>query len=160
MGVLTYTEEHASAICPKRIFKASILDSINLIPKLLPHVIKSMEFLQGNDGVGSIKRVSFCSGSDLKSLKYQIDELNEETYSYCYTVIEGDTLMDNLDKITHEIKLEAAPDGGTFSKVTSTYYTKVDFSLTEKEIKPGKEKVLGVYKAVKAYLIQNPSAYA
>ncbi|XP_073037565.1 major allergen Pru ar 1-like [Primulina eburnea] len=141
MGVLTFTEEHASAVCPKRIFKASILDSSNLIPKLLPQVIKSMEFLQGNGGVGSIKQVNFAEGSDLKSLKYQIDELNEETYSYSYTVIEGDTLMDNLDKITHEIKLEAAPDG-------------------EKEIKAGKEKVLGVYKAVEVYLIQNPSAYA
>lgn len=160
MGVLTFTEEHTSAVCPKRIFKASILDSNILIPKLLPQVVRSMEFLQGNGGVGSIKLVNFAQGSNLKYLKYQIDELNEETYSYSYTVIEGDTLMDKLEKITHEIKLEAAPDGGTFSKVTSTYYTKGDFSLTEKEIKSGKEKVLGVYKAVEAYLIQNPSAYA
>lgn len=101
MGVLTFTEEHTSAVCPKRIFKASILDSSNLIPELLPQVIRRMEFLQGNGGVGSIKQVNFSEGSNLKSLKYQIDEQNEETCSYSYTVIEGDALMDKLEKITH-----------------------------------------------------------
>ncbi|KAK4491590.1 hypothetical protein RD792_002344 [Penstemon davidsonii] len=159
MGVLTFTEEHTSTISPARIFKASILDSHNLIPKLLPQVFKSMGFIQGSGGVGSIKEINFAQGSDLTNLKYRIDELNEETFTYNYTVIEGDALTDKLEKITHEIKLETTLDGGTVSKVTSKYHTKGDFSLNEEDVKAGKEKVLGVYKVVEAYLLQNPNAY-
>ncbi|KAK4440149.1 Major strawberry allergen Fra a 1.07 [Sesamum alatum] len=160
MGVLTFTEEHTSVVSPSRIFKASILDANNLIPTLLPQVIKSMEFIQGTGAPGSIKQISFAQGSNLSSLKYRIDELNEETYTYNYTVIEGDALTDKLEKITHEVKLEAAPGGGTVSKVTSTYYTKGDFTLKEEDVKAGKERVLGVYKVVEAYLLNNPDAYA
>ncbi|KAL0305511.1 UNVERIFIED_CONTAM: Major strawberry allergen Fra a 1.07 [Sesamum radiatum] len=119
-----------------------------------------MEFIQGTGGPGSIKQISFAEGSNLSSLKYRIDELNEETYTYNYTVIEGDALTDKLEKITHEVKLKAAPGGGTVSKVTSTYYTKGDFELKEEEVKAGKERVLGVYKVVEAYLLNNSEAYA
>lgn len=74
-------------------------------------------------------------------------------------MIEGDALVENLEKITYEVKFEKAADGGAISKVTSTYYTVGDFKLNEDEIKAGKERVLGMYKAVEAYLIQNPDAY-
>ena len=75
-------------------------------------------------------------------------------------MVEGDALIDKLEKITYEIKFEKGPDGGSISKVTSKYYTQGDFKLDEDEVKAGKEKVLGMYKAVEAYLLQNPEAYA
>lgn len=100
-----------------------------------------------------------CAGSHLKCIKYRIDELNEGTLTYNYTLIEGDALVEKLEKITYEIKFEQAPDGGSISKVTSKYYTVGDFKLDEDEIKAGKERVLAMYRAVEAYLIQNPDAY-
>ena len=100
------------------------------------------------------------AGSHFSSLKYHIDELNEETYTYKYTLVEGDSLTDKLKKITYEVKFEPTAEGGSISKVTSKYYTKDDFVLKEDEIKAGKEKVLGMYKVVEAYLLQNPDAYA
>ncbi|XP_027169347.1 major allergen Pru ar 1-like [Coffea eugenioides] len=160
MGVTTFNEEYTSPIAPKRIFKASIVDSHNLIPKLMPQAIKSIEITQGNGGAGSIKQINFAEGSHFGSLKYQIDELNEETYTYNYTLIEGGALTENLEKITYEVKFEPTPEGGSVSKVTSKYYTKGDFSLKEEDIKAGKEKVVGMYKVVEAYLIENPNAYA
>ncbi|KAL3507781.1 hypothetical protein ACH5RR_033163 [Cinchona calisaya] len=160
MAVATFSEEHTSPIAPARIFKASIVDSHNLIPKLMPQAIKSIEIVQGNGGVGSIKQINFAEGSHFGSLKYKIDELNEETYTYKYTLIEGGALTDNLEKITYEVKFEATPEGGSVSKVTSKYYTKGDFSLKEEDIKAGKERVLGMYKVVEAYLLKNPDSYA
>ena len=68
--------------------------------------------------------------------------------------------MDKLDKITYEVKFEVTADGGSKNKMTSTYYTKGDFVLTEEEIKASKEKALAMYKVVEGYLIQNPDAYA
>lgn len=103
---------------------------------------------------------SFLSaGGAFKSVKYHIDELNEDTYTYSYTLIEGDALVDKLKKITYDVKLEQSPDGGSISKVTSKYYTLGDFALKEEEIKVGKEKVMAIYKVVEAYLLQNPNAY-
>ncbi|KAK2986055.1 hypothetical protein RJ640_011496 [Escallonia rubra] len=156
MGIITFTDEHTSPIPVSRIFKASIIDSHNLIPKLLPQAIKSIDIVQGNGGAGSIKQINFEGGSHLK---HQIDELNEETYSYKYTLIEGEAIKDKIEKISYEVKFESSPDGGAISKMTTTCYTKGDFELTEEEIKAGKEKVMGMYKVVEAYLLQNPDAY-
>ena len=63
MGFASFTDEYTSAVAPSRIFKASILDSHNLIPKLLPQGIKSIEIIQGDGGAGSIKQVNFIDGN-------------------------------------------------------------------------------------------------
>lgn len=89
-----------------------------------------------------------------------MDELDEKNFRFEYSLIEGDGMMEKVEKITYEVKFERTADGGSINKMTSTYYTKGDFVLTEEEIKAGKEKALGMYKAVEAYLLQNPDAYA
>ncbi|PIM98037.1 hypothetical protein CDL12_29486 [Handroanthus impetiginosus] len=159
MAVTTFSDEYTSPVPPSRIFKASIVDSHNLIPKLMPQAIKSIEIIEGDGGAGSIKKINFAEGSPLKSVKYHVDELNEKTLTYGYTLIEGDALVDKLEKITYEVKFEESGDGGSISKVTSKYYTVGDFTLKEEEVKAGKERVLAMYKAVEAFLIQNPDAY-
>ncbi|CAK9160651.1 unnamed protein product [Ilex paraguariensis] len=93
-------------------------------------------------------------------VKYRIDELNEKTYTYNYTLVGGDSMEAKLQKITYEIKFEQASDGGSISRVTSNYYTDGDFVLKEEDIKAGKEKVMAMYKVVEAYLLQNPDAYS
>ncbi|XVF28262.1 hypothetical protein REPUB_Repub15cG0014600 [Reevesia pubescens] len=160
MGVTTYSDEYTSPIPPARLFKALIVDSHNLIPKLMPLAVQSIKITEGDGGAGSIRQINFAEGSQVKCIKNRIDELDEKNFSYKYSLIEGDGLMDKLDKITYEVKFEATADGGSINKMTSTYYTKGDFVLTEEEIKAGKEKALGMYKVVEGYLIQNPDAYA
>ncbi|KAK4434068.1 Major allergen Pru ar 1 [Sesamum alatum] len=159
MAITTFTDEHTSPVPPSRIFKASIVDSHNLIPKLMPQAIKSIEIIQGDGGAGSIKQINFAQGSPFKCVKYRVDVLDEKTFTYGYTLIEGDSLAANLEKITYEVKFEQSTDGGSVSKVTSKYYTLGDFTLKEEEVKAGKERVLAMYKAVEAFLIQNPDAY-
>ncbi|KAG6431435.1 hypothetical protein SASPL_109514 [Salvia splendens] len=88
-------------------------------------------------------------------MKHRIDALDEATMTYSYTLIEGDPLMDKLEKVTYETKMEASEDGGTKGKSGSTYYTKPGV-----EIKAGKEKAAGLLKAVEAYLLANPESYA
>lgn len=100
------------------------------------------------------------AGGNFSYLKYKIDELNEETYTYNYTLIEGDALTDKLEKITYEVQFEESANGGTISKMTSKYYPLGDFEVKEEDVKAGKEKASGMYKVVEAYLLQNPEAYA
>ncbi|KAJ0092885.1 hypothetical protein Patl1_24969 [Pistacia atlantica] len=174
MGVFTYTDEYTSSVPPARLFKALIVDSHNLIPKLMPLAVKSIDIIEGDGGAGSIRQINFgegntfglssihfliCSFIQVKCIKNRIDELDLENFSYKYSLIEGDGLMNKLDKITYDVKFEPTPDGGSKNKMSSTYYTKGDIVLTEDEIKEGKEKALGMYKIVEAYLLQNPDAY-
>ncbi|KAI3738442.1 hypothetical protein L2E82_28474 [Cichorium intybus] len=155
MGVLTYTDEHTSTVAPSRIFKASILDSHILMPKLLPDAIKSVEYIKGDGGAGSIKQINFDGGF----VKHQIDEVNEETFTYKYSLIEGMGISDKIEKVSYDIKFESSPNGGTLSKMTTTIYTHGDFEIKEEELTAGKEKVLGLYKVVEGYLLKNPDAY-
>ncbi|XP_074342471.1 major allergen Mal d 1-like [Apium graveolens] len=108
-------DELTFPVAPARIFKASIVDSKNLIPKLLPHAIKSIELLKGDGGAGSIKQINFVEGSKIRYLKHQIDDLNEENYVYNYTLIEGEGMMDKIDKISYEQR----PDGDVVECVLS-----------------------------------------
>lgn len=63
MGATTITQELTCPIAPARMFKALIVESNTLIPKLLPQFIKSVELVQGNGGAGSIEQVNFTEGT-------------------------------------------------------------------------------------------------
>ncbi|KAG7967246.1 hypothetical protein I3843_08G089900 [Carya illinoinensis] len=159
MGVTTFTQEFTTSIAPAKLFKALILDSHNLVPKLLPQSIKSIEFIEGDGGVGSIKQTNFPEGSHFKYLKHNIDELDVDNNVCKYSLIEGDVLGDKLESISYEVKFEASGSSGV-CKMTSHYHTKGEFVIKEEEIKEGKDKALGLYKVVEEYLLANPDVYA
>ena len=62
MGVFTYEDEVTCSIPQSKMFKAGILDSDNLIPKIMPQTIKYVEILQGDGGPGTIKKIHFGEG--------------------------------------------------------------------------------------------------
>ncbi|KAK5840682.1 hypothetical protein PVK06_009585 [Gossypium arboreum] len=133
-------------------FKACILDGDNLILKIVPQVFKSVEYIAGNGEPGSIKKPIQLHEAEGWSTR-------QRKFLYIYSVTEGDALMNKLEKITYETKLEASPHGGSICKTTCKYYTIGDFELKEEGIKAGKEKAYGIFKAIEAYLLTNPNAY-
>ena len=92
-------------------------------------------------------------------MKHRIDEVDQANFTYNYSVIEGDAISEILEKISYEIKIVASPDGGSILKSTSKYHTKGDHEIKEEQIKAGKEKAAGFFKAVEAYLLSHPDAY-
>ncbi|KAB2092810.1 hypothetical protein ERO13_A02G052300v2 [Gossypium hirsutum] len=159
MGVFTYESEVITAIPPAKMFKACIVDGDTLIPKIVPQAFKTIEYIEGNGEPGSIKKVTFGEGSQFNYMKEKVEALDKDKLVYRYSVIEGDALMNKLEKITYETKLEASPGGGSICKTSSKYYTIADFEITEEGIKAGKEKTLQIFKAVEAYLLANPDKY-
>ncbi|XP_022722330.1 major allergen Pru av 1-like [Durio zibethinus] len=159
MGVFTYESEAVTAISPAKMFKACILDGDKLIPKIVPQAFNSVEYIEGNGEPGTIKKVTLGEGSQFNYVKHKVEALDKENFAYSYSVIEGDALMNTLEKITYETKLEASAAGGSICKTNSKYYTIGDFELKEEEIKAGKERASGMFKAVEAYLLANPDAY-
>uniref|UniRef100_A0A7N2LV39 Bet v I/Major latex protein domain-containing protein n=1 Tax=Quercus lobata TaxID=97700 RepID=A0A7N2LV39_QUELO len=63
MGITSFTQEFTCPIAPSRMYKALILESNQLIPKLLPKFIKSVEVIQGDGGAGSIEQVNFTEAT-------------------------------------------------------------------------------------------------
>lgn len=61
-GGLTFTEEFTSPVAAGKLFKALVLDSDNLLPKILPQAFKSIEIVEGNGGPGTIKKLTFAEG--------------------------------------------------------------------------------------------------
>ncbi|GMN63411.1 hypothetical protein TIFTF001_032488 [Ficus carica] len=160
MGVTSFKEEFPCPIAPSRIFKALVVDAKNLMPKLLPQFIASVDVIQGDGGAGTIEQVNFTEAVPFKYVKHRIDELDNENFSCKYSLIEGDVLGDKLESIDHELKFEAVADGGSVCKLLSKYNTKGDFSVNEEDIKEGKEKSMVIYKVVESYLVENPNVYA
>ncbi|XP_022761244.1 major allergen Pru av 1-like [Durio zibethinus] len=159
MGVFTYEYEVVTSIPLAKMFKACVLDGDKLIPKVVPQAFKSVEYIEGNGEPESIKKVTFGEGYQFKYAKQKIESLDKENFVYSYSIIEGDALLNTLEKITYETKLEPSATGGSICKTTSKYYTIGDFELKEKGIKAGKEKTSGMFKAIEAYLLANPDAY-
>ncbi|KAH7513416.1 major strawberry allergen Fra a 1.05 [Ziziphus jujuba] len=159
MGVITYESEFTSTIAPARLFKAFVLDADNLIPKVAPNAVKSVEIIEGDGGAGSIKKVHFGEGSHLSYVKHKIEVIDKDNFVYAYSLIEGDALTDKLEKISYETKFVAA-DGGSIIKSVSKYHTKSDdHGITEDKIKEGKEKASHLFKVVEKYLQENPNEY-
>ncbi|KAL2463519.1 MLP-like protein [Forsythia ovata] len=159
MGAITYDMEITSSIPAGKLFKAFVLDFDNLIPKIMPQAIKSVETLEGDAGVGSVKLITFGEGSQFKSVKHRVDNIDKENLTYSYSIVEGDALMGVLESITYHIKIVPNADGGSICKNRSIYNTKGDTQITEEKIKKGKEKAMGMFKAIEDYLQANPDAY-
>nr|CAA96536.1 major allergen Mal d1 [Malus domestica] len=159
MGVFNYETEFTSVIPAPRLFKAFILDGDNLIPKIAPQAIKSTKIIEGDGGVGTIKKVTFGEGSQYGYVKQRVNGIDKDNFTYSYSMIEGDTLSDKLEKITYETKLIASPDGGSIIKTNSHYHAKGDVEIKEEHVKAGKEKASGLFKLLEAYLLAHSDAY-
>ncbi|KAJ9546498.1 hypothetical protein OSB04_019041 [Centaurea solstitialis] len=116
MGVTIYDMEVETKVPAGKLFQSFILDGDNLIPKVAPQAMKSVEILEGDGGVGTIKLITFAY------------------------IIEGDVLVDPLESISYQIKLVSTDEGGCILKLKSIYTCKGDVKIDEEDIKKGKEK--------------------
>lgn len=62
MAITKDTHEIKLGVSAKRIFKALVTEPYTNLPKILPHVVKSVELLHGDGGAGTIKQTNFADG--------------------------------------------------------------------------------------------------
>ncbi|GER30558.1 sal m 1 allergen [Striga asiatica] len=159
MAVIKISQSFKTKVSPNRMFKALILDSHNLAPQLMFSSIKSIEFIHGKGEPGTIKQLNFTQDSPFNYAKHRIDAIDEHNCTCKYTFIEGDALMDKLDQITYQVKFEPYGYGGCVCRITSEYYTKDNVEIKEEDIEHGKDRAIGMYEVVEAYLLAHPHAY-
>ncbi|KAJ0092031.1 hypothetical protein Patl1_24970 [Pistacia atlantica] len=153
------TQSFVAQVTPARMFKALILDSHNICPKLMFSSIKSIEYIEGDGEVGSIKQINFTEGSSIGYMKHRIDMLDKENYMCKYTFIDSDILMDRLEYITYEVKFEGHGHGGCVCKITSEFKPKEGVDIKDIDIELGKDRAIGMYEVVEAYLIAHHHDY-
>ncbi|GAA0139673.1 hypothetical protein LIER_42611 [Lithospermum erythrorhizon] len=104
-----------------------IVQDVEFRSSISPKIIKDVEILEGDGGPGTIKLIHFAEGSQFKNINYRVDKLNEESYEYSYSIIEGDALMDFLKVITCDIKIEPSTIiGGSICKMSNKYHIEGD----------------------------------
>ncbi|KAM0007858.1 putative Bet v I/Major latex protein [Helianthus debilis subsp. tardiflorus] len=157
MATVTTEIEIASSFPAEKVFKA-FKDFENVAPKVNPAVFKSIETLEGNGGVGTVKLFTFGEVVPFTHGKYKVDAVDESSFSYSYTFFEGDNLMGILDSITQHVKVIPSGEGSIY-KHTIIYNCKGDEKPSEEALKAEKEVYEQTYKAFEAYVAANPQLY-
>ncbi|XP_054807234.1 class-10 pathogenesis-related protein 1-like [Prosopis cineraria] len=157
MGVFTYQNDNASTVATSRLYKALVVDFDNLVPKIMEGV--TIEILEGNGGPGTLKKLTYPRGEETKYLVQKVEAVDEASYAYNYSMIEGSGLAEGVEKMTFETKLVEGADGGSVGKVSITYFTKTDAPPSDEELANGKASGDGLFRAVEAYLLAHPDHY-
>ncbi|XP_021763232.1 major allergen Pru ar 1-like [Chenopodium quinoa] len=161
MGVITCTlAEFDSVVAPNRLFQAMSIDSHNFLPKVVPHFVKSVEFVEGDSTtVGCVKNINFPDEAPYRYVKTRVDEIDCTNFYLKYTSIEGDIFPDTLECAVYENKYDASSTG-THYKMVAHYHMKGDNVMDDEEIESAKQGIQMMFKAIEDHLIANPQVYA
>ncbi|OWM88122.1 hypothetical protein CDL15_Pgr016695 [Punica granatum] len=161
METICFYEEFLVPVPRDRLFRAAVIDGDNLTPKLLPHVFKSMDTIDGDGGPGTIKRTVFNEESGLRTgdQLYRIDVLDSENFIYRITLIEGSSLFERVESVVYEVTYADLGNNNCVVRVATEYHPKRGLTLKEEDIMARKTTTIGFYKIMVAYLMANPDAY-
>ncbi|XP_008795809.1 major pollen allergen Aln g 1-like [Phoenix dactylifera] len=155
------TEVCSSTVALERLWKAGVLDADKLMPQIAPQFISSIEVLEGDGGVGTVRKYTFTEAvkGPVNFLKERVEALDSENKIFEYSVIEGGLIGLRLKLCSYELKFELGSDGSSVGKLTLKYETLDDTDLGEEEKGMLMEGPLGIMKAVEGFLLANPDAY-
>ncbi|RZC93983.1 hypothetical protein C5167_016676 [Papaver somniferum] len=80
MACITFDETLHCTVSAHIMFHAMFLDAHNLMPKVMPHAVKSVDFVSGDGGFGSIQQVNFFQGSPAKYVKNRLDSKGKDNF--------------------------------------------------------------------------------
>ncbi|XP_028751622.1 class 10 plant pathogenesis-related protein 2E-like [Neltuma alba] len=156
MGVFTFEDEHVSAVPTARLYNALLKHSHTILPKVIPD-IKNVELVEGTGGPGSVIKVSSVDeGGNPRYGLHKVEVVDEASYVYNYSIVEGNILMEPVEKISFETKIVEGSAGGSVIKVVIKYHTKGDASPPEEMLKIAKEKGGHLFKSLEGYIAANP----
>uniref|UniRef100_A0A1D1Y3P9 Major allergen Pru ar 1 n=1 Tax=Anthurium amnicola TaxID=1678845 RepID=A0A1D1Y3P9_9ARAE len=155
-----YSVEFPTQVAASRLFRVSALESHNIVPKIIPEIVSSASVVHGNGDLGTVTLFKFTDAVPYDCIKERLDVLDKKNLEYTHTLLEGGPLGRKLQSGTYNVKFQPTADGGSVVKITVDCHPKPGVELTEEDMKVDKEDILGMFKAVEAYLLANPDAYA
>ncbi|KAK9161656.1 hypothetical protein Syun_007997 [Stephania yunnanensis] len=160
MGWKRFEVEIVSTVSASRMFKAAIVDSHNLVPKLIPHIITGIKMIRDDTTGRLFKRTDFSNLIPFSYTLDRVDVMDEKNYVFNYWLIEGGRMGKMYDAGDFEVRITPTSNGGCVLKVDGAYHAYEDVVVTEDDMKVGKLGLSAMYSAVEAYLAANPEAYA
>ncbi|GAV64180.1 Bet_v_1 domain-containing protein [Cephalotus follicularis] len=157
--LLANPQSFKAQVTPARMFKALILDSHNICPKLMFSSIESVQFIEGYGDVGTIKQFNFTEAIPFRYVKHRVDALDKDKFMCKHTLVDSDVLMDKLEYVTYEVKFEEYGFDGCICKITNEFKAKEGADIKEVDIELARDRSIGMYEVVEAYLLAHPHAY-
>ncbi|XP_020589385.1 major pollen allergen Bet v 1-M/N-like [Phalaenopsis equestris] len=155
------SRENVSRVSLDRIWKGGVLDSHNLLPKILPDFISSVELSEGDGGPGTLKKIIFTDAvKEFRSIKEKNEVLDSENHIVKHSVIEGGLIGLRLKSYSFELKFEVINNSETLGKLKIEYETIDDTPLNDEEQEEISKSFFLIVKAIDEYLTNNPTAYA
>ena len=102
----------------------------------------------------------WCAAFPWDYVKERVDVLDKEKFECHYTLFEGADFGKKLESANYVLKLVPLPDGGCVYKVTAEFKTIPGVEFTEEDMQMAKMQDIGQFRALEAYLLANPTAYA
>ncbi|KAH0470838.1 hypothetical protein IEQ34_000561 [Dendrobium chrysotoxum] len=156
----SFTDESFWSVEIDRLWRARIIDGYNLLPKLLPDFISNAEIIEGDGGIGTVKKLSFTK--DINGHGFVIDKitaLDSDCYLIKDTVINGGIIGPRLISYSFEHKFEKISDHSTLVKLTVEYESSDEYPLSVEEQNLLIVRMTGIMKAIEGYLHTHPTAY-
>ncbi|EEF45600.1 Major pollen allergen Bet v 1-D/H, putative [Ricinus communis] len=132
------------------------------MPKLLPGIISSIDILEGDGGVGTIKKFNFTNAvKECSYVKDRVEVMDEENRIFTYSIVEGGILGLKVKSYIAEVSFTSTNEGGCLAKLKIQYESMSHRNdlLSEEDIKNIKKGFLAMVKVVDAFLLANPSSY-
>ncbi|ESR32712.1 hypothetical protein CICLE_v10006674mg [Citrus x clementina] len=157
----TIVDKHKSPIAVERLWKALICDAHNFMPKALPQVISSIDLLEGDGGVGTIKKFNFTEVvKEFRYVKDRVEIMDNENHVFRYSIVEGGILGFKVNSYVAEVTFTSSSDGDCFAKLKIEYESLGDSLLSEEDVRNIKQGIQTMVKAAERFLLANPNAYA
>ncbi|XP_020589583.1 pathogenesis-related protein 1-like [Phalaenopsis equestris] len=152
--------EHLLSVSIDRVWKAVAFDGYNLVPKVVPDFISSIELSEGDGGLGTVLKINFTDAVEkFRIAKERIEEIDPEKHAIKYTIFEGWHIGLTLKSYSIEVKFEEVNSSETLVKLNLEHDTIENTPLVvEEEEEIMKDYVL-MLKAIEGYLIENPTSY-
>jgi len=104
----------------------------------------------------SVNEINMGAGEESKYVLHRVDAIDESSFVYNFSIIDGTGLPQTLEKISFQTQLLESSNGGTIRKVNANFFTKGEALLTDEDLKANQAKIQGLVKLVEAYLLANP----
>ncbi|XP_047148181.1 phytohormone-binding protein CSBP [Vigna umbellata] len=110
-------------------------DFITVVPKVLPHIVKDVQVIEGDGGVGTILIFNFFPDVSPSYQREEITEFDESSHEIGLRVIEGGYLSQGLSYYKTTFKLSAVEEDKTLVNVKISYDHESDI---EEKVTPTK----------------------
>ncbi|XP_020589709.1 pathogenesis-related protein 1-like [Phalaenopsis equestris] len=155
------TGEHLFPVSIDRAWKAIACEGYNLVPKLLPDFISSIELTEGDGGLGTLLKLNFTEAVEkFRITEEKIEVFDPEKHVIKYTIFEGGYIGLKLKSYSLEAKFEEVNSSEALVKLNLEYDTIENTPLSAEEEEEIMKDYVLMLKAVEGYLIENPTSYA